>query len=123
MRGPTEARMEQLIGAILRTGVSVAATLILLGGLQFLVRHGSDPADQAFRDVPSKLRPLAAIARDAAHPGGRALIQLGLVVLVATPVARVAFSLVAFAVQGDRKFVVITLVVLAILAVGLVGPS
>jgi uncharacterized membrane protein len=124
MRGPTQARMERRIGMILRTGVSLAAAIILLGGLQFLARHGGDPADhRTFRSEPGEPRGILAIVRDTLHPSGRALIQLGVLLLVATPVARVVFSLAAFAAQRDTKFLVITGVVLGILAFGLFGPT
>jgi len=43
------------------------------------------------------------------------IIQLGLLLLIATPVARVAFSVVAFAAERDWLYVAITLIVLAIL--------
>jgi uncharacterized membrane protein len=46
---------------------------------------------------------------------GRAVVALGLMVLIATPVARVAISIVAFAYQRDRTFMGITSVVLALL--------
>jgi uncharacterized membrane protein len=49
------------------------------------------------------------------------LIQLGLLLLIATPVARVAFSVAAFAMQGDRLYVVVTLIVLAVLIYSLTG--
>jgi uncharacterized membrane protein len=49
----------------------------------------------------------------------RGLIQLGLLLLIATPVARVAFSVLAFAEQRDWLYVSITLVVLAVLVYSL----
>ena len=49
------------------------------------------------------------------------MIQLGLLVLIATPIARVAFSLVAFALQRDRIYVIVTLIVLAVLLYSLTG--
>ena len=54
----------------------------------------------------------------------RGLIQFGLLLLIAVPVARVAFSVVAFALQRDRTYVVVTLIVLAVLLYGLTraGP-
>ncbi len=122
--GRVEGRMERRIGVILRTGVSLAASLILLGGLLFLAHHGGDPAGhRTFRGEPGPLRGILAVAHDAAHPSARTLIQLGVLLLVATPVARVVFSLAACAAQRDVKFVVITLIVLAVLAFGLFGPA
>jgi uncharacterized membrane protein len=49
------------------------------------------------------------------------VIQLGLLLLIATPVARVAMSLVAFILQRDRVYVVVTLIVLAVLIFSLTG--
>jgi uncharacterized membrane protein len=49
----------------------------------------------------------------------RAIVQLGLVMLIATPIARVAFTLIAFALQRDRVYVGVTLLVLALLLFGL----
>jgi uncharacterized membrane protein len=49
------------------------------------------------------------------------LIQLGLLLLIATPVARVAFSAAAFAMQRDRLYVVVALIVLAVLMYSLMG--
>ncbi len=118
-----DRRMGRLIGALLRLGVSLATLAVLAGAVVLLIRHGTEvPEYRTFRGEPASLRGVVAIARDIAHPGGRGLIQLGLVLLVATPVARVVLSLVAFAAQRDRRFVVITLLVLAILAYGLLGP-
>jgi uncharacterized membrane protein len=50
-----------------------------------------------------------------------AIVQLGLVLLIATPVARVAMSLVAFILQRDRVYIVVTSIVLALLIYSLTG--
>ena len=47
---------------------------------------------------------------------GSGIIQMGLLLLIATPVARVVFSVFAFAVQRDSLYVAVTLVVLVVLA-------
>ena len=60
-----------------------------------------------------------AIVRCALTLDARCVIQLGLLLLIATPVARVAFSVFAFAKQRDWTFVVITLIVLGLLLYGL----
>ena len=48
---------------------------------------------------------------------------MGLLLLVATPVMRVIFSAAAFAFQGDRTYVIITLIVLAVLSYSLLGGA
>ena len=122
MRPPTDQKLERLVGGILRIGVSTAAAVILVGAILYLGRHGAEvPHDLAFSGESSRLRSFAAIAQAATSLSGRGVIQLGLALLVATPVARVALSILAFAAQGDRKFVAITVIVLAVLAYGLFG--
>jgi uncharacterized membrane protein len=68
-----------------------------------------------FRGEPADLRSAGGILRYAFGLSGRGIIQLGLLVLIATPVARVAFSVFAFLREGDRLYVGVTLVVLALL--------
>jgi len=70
---------------------------------------------------PADLRSLGAIVRSALALRSPAIIQLGLVLLIATPVARVAMSLVAFILQRDRVYVVVTSIVLALLIFSLTG--
>ncbi len=122
MRPWTDRRMEGFIGQILRAGVVLAAALILAGAALHLARHGGEhPAFRVFDGEPLALRSAAGIVRSALEPTGRGLIQLGLLVLVATPVARVGFSTFAFLAQRDRTYVVITLTVLAVLGLAFFG--
>jgi len=118
----TDQYVEELIGNLLQTGVIVASGVVLLGGTIYLTRHGlSAPQYHVFVGEPTDLRTLPGIVRDALTLRGRDINQLGLLLLIATPVARVAFSVAAFAIQRDRLYVVVTLVVLAILLYSLTG--
>ncbi len=122
MRGWTDKSMEQVVGVLLRTGVALAAAVVLAGGIAYLVRDGAQlPAYGVFRGEPASLRHVGGIVEDALAPRSRGVIQLGLLLLIATPVARVAFCLVAFALQRDRTYVAVTLIVLAALVYGLTG--
>jgi len=118
-------RVEADIGTLLRVGVSVAASVAAIGGLMYLARHGTETASYGvFRGEPQDLRSIAGVLHDVFAGRGRGVIQLGLLLLIATPIARVALTLVAFARIGDRRYVVITTVVLALLLVSLLGvPS
>jgi uncharacterized membrane protein len=114
--GWTDERVEQVVGNLLRAGVSLAAAVVLLGGLVYLARHGAEPVDyKVFHGEPEDLRSPVGIVADALALRGRGLIQLGLLLLVATPVARVVFSVFAFLRQRDITYVVVTLIVLAVL--------
>src|SRR5262245_52778221 len=126
MTGPdpawTDERVEQRLGNLLRAGVLLAAGVVALGGAVYLVRHGAEPADlHSFRGEPEGLRSREGVVRGALAGRGRSLIQLGVLLLIATPVARVAFSLYAFARQRDRTYVAVTLIVLVVLLVSLFG--
>ena len=123
-RSLSDRRVEMAMGALLRAGVALAAALVLAGGITYLARAGGTQTHYGtFHGVEASLRSPAEVVRSAAalHPDG--LIQLGLLVLVVTPIMRVAFSALAFAVQHDRLYVVLTMIVLAILLLGLSGHT
>ena len=123
-RSWTDKRMEILIANLLRTGVVLSALIVLFGAVIYLVRHGQSPADyRVFRGEPSDLRGIGGILRDALALRGGGIIQLGLLLLIATPVARVAFSIFGFAQERDRLYVVVASIVLLILAYSLIGSA
>ncbi len=113
----TDEQVEQVVGNLLRLGVILSAVVVFAGGVLFLVRHGEERVEgrQEFRGEPEDLRKPGLIVRAAATGKGRALIQLGLLLLIATPVARVVFSAFAFLRERDYTYVVITLIVLVVL--------
>ena len=118
----TDQKIEDIIGNLLRVGVGTAAAVVFVGAAIYLVRHGTGHANyRVFHGQPSDLRSLRGIIHAALSLRARGIMQLGLVLLIATPVARVAFSVVAFAIEGDRMYVVFTLIVLAILSFSLAG--
>ncbi len=124
VQGWNDQRIEVIIGGLLRTGVILAAAVVLFGAVVFLARHGSEVPNYAlFRGEPASLKSMSDIVRGALGMSGRAIIQLGLLLLIATPVTRVLFSAIAFAIERDYMYVVITLVVLAILLYSLFGWS
>ncbi len=121
-RGWTEHEVELLLGRLLQVGVALSAAVVLAGGAVYLTRHGgARPHYGRFVGEPAELRSVTGILHAAAAARGRAIIQLGLLLLIATPVARVAFSLVAFLRERDRAYVLITSFVLALLLVSLAG--
>jgi uncharacterized membrane protein len=116
MRQWTDKYVEELIGRLLQVGVTIAAAVVLVGGALYLYRHGSStPQYRAFVGEPAELRSLPAILHQALAGQARAIIQLGMLLLILTPLARVAFSVAAFAMQRDRLYVMVTLIVFAIL--------
>lgn len=117
---PELEKIDNFIGNLLRTGVALSGAIVFAGGLVYLVRHGSEmPAYHIFRGEPADLRTLRGIIDDTFSLRGRGTIQLGLLLLIATPIARVAYLVYAFARQGDRLYSLIALVVLLLLFLGL----
>ena len=115
-------KMDIIVGNLLRTGVALSAAVVLAGGVIYLWRHGTEvPNYHVFRGEPSDLRTLAGIFQDVRSFRGRGIIQLGLLLLIATPVARVAFLIYAFARQRDWLYAVIASIVLALLSFSLAG--
>jgi len=120
----TDRKVEDLVGNLLRAGVLVSALVVLVGAVVYLARHGGDPADyRVFHGEPNQLRTIPGVLREAFSFQGRGIIQLGLLLLIATPVARVALSIVGFAAERDRMYVSFALIVLAVLFYSLFGSS
>lgn len=118
----TDQEVDEIIGALLRYGVMLSAAVVAVGGAWYLIQYGlSTPGYHVFRGEPEYLRHLRGILSGIPGFHCRRMMQLGLLLLIATPVARVAFSVVAFALQKDRAYVAITLIVLAVLLFSLTG--
>lgn len=123
--GPTpekDERIELALAVLLRAGVLLAAALVLLGGLLHLILHGGlRPDYRHFAGEPGEFQHPTQILALALHFSPEGLIQLGVLVLLATPVVRVAFSLFAFARERDRTYVGLTALVLLVLLLSLLG--
>jgi len=118
----SEQRMESIIAFLLQAGVSVSATVVLAGGVLFLLHHGLELPDyRVFHGEPVDLRSLRGIAAAALSLRSRGIIELGVLLLIATPVARVAFSVFGFMRERDRTYVIVTLIVLFFLLLSLSG--
>ena len=117
----SDHEVEQLIGRLLQVGVLVAAVVVVAGAAMMLAQHGGAPvAFSSYSDTASPLYGLGGIVHGAMALDSMAIVQFGLVLLIATPVLRVALTLVAFVIQRDRMYVTLTAVVLALLLYGLV---
>ena len=120
-RGLSDETMDRIISILLRVGLVLSAALVLAGGVIYLSRHGGEAVSyRVFRGEPPSYRYLPGILQEALHIHGRGFILAGLVVLVATPVARVVFSVVAFVLKRDRVYILATLIVLAVLLFSLI---
>jgi len=120
-RSWNDRKMDIFIGDLLRAGVLSSALVVLVGAIIYLVGNGRSPADyRLFHSEPSDFRTVRGVLRDAIALRGRGIIQLGLLLLIATPVARVAFSIFGFAEERDHLYAIVAAIVLLILVYGLV---
>lgn len=113
-------RVELLISLLLRTGVLTSLLVVVAGTVVTFANHPSYLSSH--RELESLTGSAAvfphtpgAVARGVRDGDGPAIVTAGLLILIATPVVRVAVSILAFVYQRDRRFVVITSVVLALL--------
>jgi uncharacterized membrane protein len=108
-------RFRTMVSLVLAVGVAISAVLIGAGFLAALAvgwqgsllggTPGVTAATTDFSNLPGRLASLEPLA----------ISQLGLLALLATPVTRVAASVVGFALEDDRLYTAITLAVLAVL--------
>ena len=121
LRDSRDEQVELVIGRLLQWGVLAAAIVVVTGGLLLLAQYGHLPANfQQFKGEDPALRSVGGIIRAALRGDSRAIVQLGLVLLIATPAARVALTLGAFLIQRDRLYVLTTSIVLSLLLYGLI---
>ena len=117
-----DQRVEDIIAQLLRAGVLTAAFVVIAGAVLYL---GDTPRARVsyhtFHGEPAQLTSVSGVVKTAFSGQARGIMQLGLLLLIATPIVRVAFSVFAFAEEHDRMYVLFTLIVLAVLLYSLFG--
>jgi uncharacterized membrane protein len=117
-------RLETVIGQLLRAGVLLAAATVLLGGSLYLAGHHGEPVNyRTFAVSDPGICTFPGIVRSAAHFESLGIIQFGLLLLIATPVARVALAIAGFALERDRLYTVVSVIVLVILLASLLRAT
>jgi uncharacterized membrane protein len=123
----SERDVEQYIGKLLRYGVVIACTITTLGGIIYMLQRNGEmpnykalPSGVPFEGVDAYLRGLKTILPQILNFDGAAIIQFGVIVLIATPIARVAFSVISFLIEKDYMYVTITLIVLCIILANMI---
>jgi len=116
--------VEVFLGRLLRWGVLLAALVVFIGGVWFVAESYEVPQNyRTFRGEPVELRAVPQIVHQAIALRPLGLIQFGLLLLIATPVARVLFSVLGFALERNWMYVVITVLVFALLIYTLTSRS
>lgn len=116
MRSEAETRLDTAIGYALRIGVSIAALIVFAGLVVHLV-HGHDviPRYQEFHGIPALLEHPSSIFSGKHSSPSERTIMAGILLLIATPLARVILCILGFALEKDRLYVLVSSIVLAVL--------
>ena len=109
--------LEVLISTVLRVGVVTSLLLVLAGTIVTFARTPSLLSSplRLGHEPGAAVHSLRAIIAGVADLDGPAIVMAGLLLLIATPVLRVAVSIFIFLRERDAAFVAITAVVLALL--------
>ena len=116
-----DARMDAIMGRLLQVGVFAAAITVLLGGALYLYSHRAGVVSyRQFSARPLNVRHIGVLGRRLANGDASAIIDVGILLLIATPICRVLFAVIGFALERDRLYVAISLTVLIVLLASLI---
>jgi len=115
-RNLVDQDIQIILGTLLRVGVLLSMTVVLVGGVLYLLEHSHEvvnysvfkPADNEYATIISILKGLSAME-------SKAIIQLGTLLLIFTPITRVVFSIFSFLIERDYLYVLIGLFVLSVI--------
>ncbi len=118
---PAPRRLENALSRMLILGIGFSASVIGVGVIGVLAASSGDRRVDYSRFVPpdGSNNALRGVVEGVTHANFTAILMLGVLLVIATPVARVVLSLAAFAMEKDRLYVLITGIVLAILCYSL----
>lgn len=117
-----EAKLENWISNLLRYGVLISSAIVLVGGILYLMRHGTETVDyRVFHGEPAMYRSPIGVIHAVLEGHRRGIIQFGLLVLIATPILRVILSLITFLRWRDFTYAAIAFLVLSGLIYSFVG--
>lgn len=112
------AQLELIVSYVLRWGV-ILSFLIVLIGVTLLFVEGGRSAQVHLRGIAPPVDPVT-VLHQAAQLRPTAIIDVGLMLLIATPIIRVAVSVIGFLLEEDFVYTAATLFVLAMLLLSLV---
>ncbi|GAA4122658.1 DUF1634 domain-containing protein [Flavobacterium chungbukense] len=116
-----EKDFQTIIGNLLRYGVWISLSVAFIGGIVYLINHGSQIEDYSvFKENDRNIfEVIAAIYQGAIQGDGASLIFTGIILLFLTPVLRVLLSLFSFLLEKDYLYVGITLIVILIIIISI----
>jgi uncharacterized membrane protein len=114
--------IQTLIGHVLRAGMVISMSIVFIGGIVYLYRHGHTISNyKKFSGIPAFVQNPAGLINGVINFKGQAIIQAGIILLIATPVLRVVFSAIGFALEKDYMYAGISILVLLIIFMSLLN--
>ncbi len=109
-----------ILGTLLRAGVIISMSIVLFGGIIYLIHNNGVIADyKVFKPELSKFSSIASIFSGVLSFQGDAVVQFGILMLIFTPIARIFFAIFSFLLERDYLYVLIGLIILAIITISL----
>jgi uncharacterized membrane protein len=112
----TDQLLEVTMGHLLRIGVTVAATVVLIGGVLYLSQAGTGMPDyQHYHFGQTPYEHIGTVLAGVLRLDSKSIIQFGILLLIATPICRVMVGVVGFSLMKDRLYAAVSAIVLIIL--------
>jgi len=112
-----EKDFQKIVGNLLRYGVWISLSVAFIGGIVYLLHHGSEIENYSvFKENDQNIfEVIAAVYNGVVQGRGESIIFFGIVLLFLTPVFRVLLSLFSFLLEKDYLYVIITTIVIGII--------
>ncbi len=112
--------VQVILGTLLRVGVLISTSIVLIGGVIFMSTHTKELVSfENFKPEEAKFSSIADIFVGLRTFEALAIIQFGVLLLIFTPIARVVFSIFSFLIEKDYMYVLIGLIVLCVIITSL----
>lgn len=119
---PYDSSIHRFMTEFLRALTVVAGLIILLGGILLLLHQGNIQTNfHTFAGEPASLKAVPQVVGSAFHGEALDIVQMGILLLIATPVLRVLFVGIGYLIERDLLYVSVALIVLAVLGSSLIG--
>ncbi|KQN38332.1 DUF1634 domain-containing protein [Pedobacter sp. MC2016-05] len=114
--------IQVVLGTLLRAGVIISMSIVLIGGVIFLIHNKGVITDyKVFKPELSKFSSIGEIFKGLSSFHGDAIVQFGILMLIFTPIARIIFAIFSFLIEKDYLYVLIGFIILAIITISLNG--
>lgn len=114
----TDVDLNRSVGNLLRLGVILSVAISIIGFVKLFLEGFKMPKNYSLLETGSSSEKLWGQFWESLCKGeGMAIIQLGILVLIFTPLMRIVFALIGYLKEKDYIYVIISSIVLAIMAI------